>query len=74
MFRIYDTNNYGEVDFVQLFLAGGEPEEVLKNIFCLFDEISDGTITKEDLTLLVKDMYGRMDSRGIFTHTSCITI
>ena len=63
VFRIYDTNNDGEVDFVEFMviffiLSGGAPEEVLKKIFRLFDANNDGTITKEELTLLVKDMYG----------------
>merc|ERR1719186_1585694 len=63
VFRIYDSNNDGHVDFVEFMvvffiLSDGAPEEVLKKIFRLFDANNDGTITKEELTLLVKDMYG----------------
>ena len=63
VFRVYDTNNDGSVDFVEFMvvyfiLSEGTPEEVLKKIFRLFDVNSDGTITKKELTRLVKDMYG----------------
>jgi len=63
VFRVYDTNNDGHVDFVEFMvvyfiLSEGTPEEVLKKIFRLFDVNSDGTITKKELTRLVKDMYG----------------
>merc|ERR1711874_753172 len=62
VFRIYDTNNDGHVDFVEFmvvfFMSDGSPEEVLTKIFRLFDVNSDGNITKKELTRLVKDMYG----------------
>merc|ERR1712189_159466 len=63
VFRIYDSNNDGYVDFfefmvVYFILSDGSPEEVLTKIFRLFDVNSDGTITKKELTRLVKDMYG----------------
>ena len=63
VFRIYDTNNDGHVDFVEFMvvffiLSGGSSEDVLTKIFRLFDVNSDGTITKKELTRLVKDMYG----------------
>merc|ERR1712055_1204892 len=63
VFRIYDTNNDGHVDFVEFMvvyfiLSDGSPEEVLTKIFRLFDVNSDGSITKKELTRLVKDMYG----------------
>merc|ERR1712212_408574 len=63
VFRIYDTNNDGHVDFVEFMvvyfiLSDGSPEEVLTKIFRLFDVNSDGVINKKELTRLVKDMYG----------------
>ena len=63
VFRIYDSNNDGYVDFVEFMvvffiLSDGSSEEVLTKIFRLFDVNSDGTITKKELTRLVKDMYG----------------
>jgi len=63
VFRIYDTNNDGYVDFVEFMivffiLSDGAPEDVLTKIFRLFDVNSDGKITKKELTRLVKDMYG----------------
>ena len=50
VFRVYDINNDGHVDFVEFMvvyfiLSEGTPEEVLKKIFRLFDVNSDGTIT-----------------------------
>merc|ERR1711976_13869 len=39
-------------------MSDGTPEEVLAKIFRVFDVNSDGTITKKELTRLIKDMYG----------------
>merc|ERR1712121_604791 len=63
VFRIYDTNNDGHVDFVEFMvvffiLSDGSPEEVLTKIFRLFDVNSDGVISKKEMSRLVKDMYG----------------
>ena len=62
-FRIYDLNNDGFVDFsefmvVFFILAEGDPKEVLTKIFRLFDVNGDGSISKKELSRLVKDMYG----------------
>jgi len=63
VFRVYDTNNDGYIDFVEFMvifyiMSDGAPEEVLGKIFRVFDVNSDGTITKKELTRLIKDMYG----------------
>merc|ERR1711887_340066 len=63
VFRIYDTNNDGYIDFTEFMLiffimSDGTPEEVLKSIFRMFDVNSDGTITMKEMTKLIKDMYG----------------
>jgi len=63
VFRVYDTNNDGFIDFVEFMvvyyvMADGSPEEVLLKIFRIFDINSDGVISKKELTRLVKDMYG----------------
>merc|ERR1712002_361 len=63
MFRIYDVNDDGYIDFVEFMvvyyiMSDGPPEEVLKQIFRVFDVNSDGSITKKELTRLIKDMYG----------------
>merc|ERR1712002_1157200 len=63
VFRAYDTNNDGYIDFVEFMvifyiMADGSPEEVLGNIFRVFDVNSDGSISKKELTRLIKDMYG----------------
>merc|ERR1712215_667864 len=63
VFRVYDTNDDGYIDFVEFMvifyiMSDGAPEEVLGKIFRVFDLNSDGTITKKELTRLIKDMYG----------------
>merc|ERR1711936_1113312 len=63
MFRIYDANNDGYIDFTEFMLifflmSEGAPEEVLTKIFRVFDVNSDGTITQKEMTKLIKDMYG----------------
>lgn len=67
VFRVYDTNADGFIDFVEFMvvyyvMADGTPEEVLLKIFRIFDINSDGVISKKELTRLVKDMYGMIQS------------
>merc|ERR1719245_2863597 len=67
VFRIYDTNNDGYIDFVEFMvvfyiMSEGSPQEVLEKIFRVFDANSDGTITKKELTRLIKDMYGLLNA------------
>jgi len=61
MFRIYDTNNDGSIEFneflISIFaLSSGTPTEILTRMFGIFDTNRDGTITKEEFTKLIKDM------------------
>merc|ERR1712110_210169 len=63
VFRIYDENSDGDIDFVEFMvvltiMTGGTPEQILKKIFRLFDVDSDGSISKKEMYRLVKDMYG----------------
>jgi len=63
VFRIFDSNHDGSIDFIEFMLMfhimdDGTPEEALEKLFCLFDVNGDGTITKREMTRLVKDMYG----------------
>jgi len=63
VFRIYDTNNDGFIDFVEFMvvyhvMSEGSAEDVLRKMFRVFDVNSDGTISKRELRRLVKDMYG----------------
>jgi len=63
VFRIYDKNNDGVIDFVEFLvvyhiMSDGSPEEVLKQIFRVFDVNNDGTISNKELNRLVKDMMG----------------
>eukprot|EP00092_Neocalanus_flemingeri_P025353 GFUD01027488.1.p1 GENE.GFUD01027488.1~~GFUD01027488.1.p1 ORF type:complete len:204 (+),score=61.51 GFUD01027488.1:26-613(+) len=67
VFRIYDSNNDGVIDFTEFMLiffimSDGAPEEVLTKIFRVFDVNSDGTITQKEMTKLIKDMYGLLQS------------
>merc|ERR1712212_1004077 len=62
VFRIYDSNDDGYIDFVEFMvvfyiMSDGTPTEVLQKIFRVFDVNSDGTITKKELSRLIKDMY-----------------
>merc|ERR1711935_394711 len=61
LFRIYDTNNDGYIDFREFMvvfsvLTGGESEVVLRKIFRIFDVNGDGWISKKEVLQLVKDM------------------
>ena len=63
VFRIYDSNNDGYIDFTEFMLifhvmSDGSPEAVLEKIFRMFDVNCDGTISKKEMKRLVKDMYG----------------
>merc|ERR1712243_408984 len=63
VFRVYDTNNDGYIDFVEFMvvfyvLSEGSPEEVLAKLFRVFDVNSDGSISMKELTRLVGDLYG----------------
>ena len=63
VFRMYDTNTDGYVDFNEFMLtffimSDGTPEDVLTLIFRMFDVNSDGTITQKEMTKLIKDMHG----------------
>merc|ERR1711970_1016829 len=62
LFRIYDSNNDGYIDFTEfmlllLIMQDGNPEEVLTKIFRVFDVNSDGSITMAEMTKVMKDMY-----------------
>merc|ERR1711962_459795 len=63
VFRIYDSNDDGYIDFVEFMvvfyiMSDGPPTEVLQKIFRVFDVNSDGTINKKEMQRLIKDMYG----------------
>jgi len=69
VFRVYDTNQDGFIDFIEFMvvyyvMADGSPEEVLLKIFRIFDINSDGVISKKELTRLVKDMYGMIQAES----------
>eukprot|EP00092_Neocalanus_flemingeri_P014701 GFUD01015863.1.p1 GENE.GFUD01015863.1~~GFUD01015863.1.p1 ORF type:complete len:204 (-),score=62.43 GFUD01015863.1:185-769(-) len=67
VFRIYDSNNDGYIDFAEfmiiyIVMSDGSPEEVLAKIFRIYDLNSDGAITKKEMKKIVKDMYGLLKS------------
>merc|ERR1712045_504178 len=64
VFRIYDSNNDGYIDFVEFMLifhimSDGTPEEVLEKIFRVFDVNSDGTINKKETQRWTRTRTGR---------------
>ena len=69
VFRIYDANNDGFIDFEEFMIvfhimSAGNHEEVLRKIFRVFDVNSDGTITKKEMARLIEDMYGLIKSEA----------
>merc|ERR1712183_536306 len=68
VFRIYDSNNDGYIDFTEFMLiyfimSEGTPEEILTKIFRVFDVNSDGTITQKEMNKLIKDMYDLLKTK-----------
>merc|ERR1712025_1456240 len=64
VFRVYDSNNDGYIDFVEFMvifyvMSDGSPEEVLGKIFRVFDVNSDGSITNKEMQRLAKDMIAK---------------
>ena len=63
MFRMYDSDDDGFIDFTEFMLvfhimSDGAPEEVLTKIFRVFDVNGDGVISIKEMDKLIKDMYG----------------
>eukprot|EP00092_Neocalanus_flemingeri_P091523 GFUD01116044.1.p1 GENE.GFUD01116044.1~~GFUD01116044.1.p1 ORF type:complete len:196 (-),score=63.77 GFUD01116044.1:92-679(-) len=61
VFRIYDSNKDGFIEFKEFMLvfhimSEGSNEEVLRRIFRMFDVNGDGTISKREMTKLIEDM------------------
>merc|ERR1711975_82608 len=62
IFRMYDTNKDGHIDFrefmiVLYVMSNGSPEENLKQIFRVFDINNDGSISLKELQKIVKDLF-----------------
>ena len=62
VFRVFDTDHSGSIDFTEFCvvyhtLTEGAPEECLKNLFRVFDFNNDGEISQEEMKRLVGDMY-----------------
>ena len=63
LFRMYDSDSDGFIDFTEFMLvfhimSEGAPEEVLTKIFHVFDVNGDGVISVKEMNKLIKDMYG----------------
>merc|ERR1739837_19008 len=62
IFRMYDTNKDGHIDFrefmiVLYIMSNGTPEENLKQIFRIFDINNDGSVSQKELGRIVKDLF-----------------
>ena len=67
VFRMYDVNNDGYIDFVEFMVIfyimdGGTPEEILEKLFRVFDINSDGSISNKEMERLVTDMYSLLQN------------
>ena len=63
VFRMYDNNRDGSIDFTEFMmvfhiLSEGSPEEVLTKIFRIFDVNGDGDISVKEMNKVINDMYG----------------
>ena len=72
VWRIYDTNLDGEIDFREFMLAlsvmsKGSAEGNLRQIFRLFDVNSDGRLEREELSRVVGELrkVGRMEEEDL---------
>jgi len=62
IFRMYDTNKDGHIDFrefmiVLYIMSNGTPQDNLKQIFKVFDINNDGFISLKELQRIVKDLF-----------------
>eukprot|EP00090_Calanus_glacialis_P013756 TRINITY_DN22400_c1_g1_i1.p1 TRINITY_DN22400_c1_g1~~TRINITY_DN22400_c1_g1_i1.p1 ORF type:complete len:201 (+),score=59.24 TRINITY_DN22400_c1_g1_i1:62-664(+) len=62
IFRIYDVDNNGTVEFEEFLMiiyvmSDGTKEDKLKHIFRIFDCDGNGTISSEELTKIVSHLY-----------------
>merc|ERR1711963_886182 len=69
IFRMYDTNKDGHIDFrefmiVLYVMSNGSPEENLKQIFRVFDINNDGSISLKELQRIVKDLFHLINEKN----------
>ena len=62
MFRTFDKDNSGKIDFNEFLLAinitsGGQPKEKLEWAFQMYDIDGNGTIEKKEMTEIIKVIF-----------------
>merc|ERR1719308_276345 len=70
IFRMYDTNQDGHIDFrefmiVLYIMSNGTPEENLKQIFRVFDINNDGQINHAEMKRIVNDLFKLTNEKDI---------
>ena len=77
VFRTFDTDNNGYIDFVEFLLAvnvtsTGNPEEKLKWAFKLYDIDGNGYISQQEMTKVVKSIYAMLGPRTTESDSSAV--
>merc|ERR1712066_649574 len=68
VFRVYDNNRDGYVDFVEFMtvfyiLSEKPPQEIMTRMFQMFDINHDGVISKDEMLTLVKALFSLQGSK-----------
>ncbi|XP_013399328.1 neuronal calcium sensor 2 [Lingula anatina] len=74
VFRTFDTDNSGRIDFSEFLLAinitsSGEPKDKLNWAFSMYDINADGTIEKKEMVQIIRAIYKMVGHEGVESDT-----